>query len=244
MTPPISEQTHERIKGYLEGFIEGLVEAYKNWHPPAYSSSSQYLKRKSAKGALKPFHHAIMPAELLKINAFERSFSTKLGTAFEECARLIALEHHQQAVRGYNVEANVSQNALNEVENIVRQLGNPAAESLSLADMVSRVLERRKDNDLVPVKVISDLYIRKHDGEEMFFEIKSPVPNKGQCLEVLQRILRVHLLRGKPRPAVSAYFAMAYNPFGNARDEYQWSMHGSTCRLKRSSSLQMSSGTY
>ncbi|MGQ9487129.1 MAG: TdeIII family type II restriction endonuclease [Armatimonadota bacterium] len=83
MTPPISERTHERIKGYLEGFIEGLVEGYKNWHHPAYGSLSQYLKQKSAKGILKPFHYAIMPAELLKINAFERSFSTKLGTTFE-----------------------------------------------------------------------------------------------------------------------------------------------------------------
>lgn len=175
-------------------------------------------------GILKRFHHAIMPAELLKINAFERSFSTTLVTTFEACARLIALEHHQQAVRGYSVEENVSQNALNEVENIVRQLGNPAAERLSLADMVSRVLDRQKDNDLVPVKVISGLYVRKHNGEEMFFEIKSPVPNKGQCLEVLQRILRVHLLRGKTRPAVSAYFAMAYNPFGRGRNEYRWSI--------------------
>lgn len=224
MIPPISDQTHERIKGYLEGFIEGLVEAYKNWDPPAYGSSSQHLKQKSAKGTLKPFHHSIMPAELLKINAFERSFSTKLGITFEECARLIALEHHQLAVRGYSVERNVSQNALNELENIVRQPGNPIAERLSLADMVSRVLEHRKDNDLVPVKVISDLYVRKHNGEEMFFEIKSPVPNKGQCLEVLQRILRVHLLRGKTRPAVSAYFAMAYNPFGGGHNEYQWSI--------------------
>ncbi|MEJ5252742.1 MAG: TdeIII family type II restriction endonuclease [Armatimonadota bacterium] len=220
--PAISQKTREQIKGYLEGFIEGLVEAYKNWYPPTYGSVQQYLGQRSAKGTLKPFHHAIMPVELLKINAFERSFSTKPGTTFEECARLIASEHHQQAIRGYSMEGQVSQSALNEIENLVRRLGEPASAPLSLASMVEDVLAHRRDDDLVHIRVISDLYVRKHNGEEMFFEIKSPVPNKGQCLEVLQRILRVHLLRGKSRPAVSAYFAMAYNPFGDEREQYRW----------------------
>lgn len=222
--PAISQKTREQIKGYLEGFIEGLVKAYKNWYPPTYGSVEQYLGQRSAKGALKPFHHAIMPVELLRINAFERSFSTKLGTTFEECARLIASEHHQQAVRGYSVEGQVSQSALNEIENLVRRLGEPVSEPLSLASMVDDVLAHRREDDLVHIRVISDLYVRKRNGEEMFFEIKSPVPNKGQCLEVLQRILHVHLLRGKMRPAVCAYFAMAYNPFGDGREEYRWSI--------------------
>ncbi|NSW77607.1 MAG: TdeIII family type II restriction endonuclease [Chthonomonadetes bacterium] len=222
--PAISQQTRERIRGYLEGFIGGLVEAYKNWYPPTYGSVQQYLGQRSAKGTLKPFHHAIMPVELLKINAFERSFSTKLGTTFEECARLIASEHHEQAVRGYSMEGQVSQSALNEIENLVRRLGEPASEPLSLASMVEDVLAHRREDDLVHIRVISDLYVRKHSGEEMFFEIKSPKPNKDQCEKALKRLLQIHLLRGATCPAVSAYFAMAYNPFGDGREEYRWSI--------------------
>jgi hypothetical protein len=53
--------------------------------------------------------------------------------------------------------------------------------------------------------------------------MKSPQPNKGQCLEVTQRILRTHLIRRTPRPKVQAYFAMAYNPYGQDRSDYKWS---------------------
>jgi hypothetical protein len=49
------------------------------------------------------------------------------------------------------------------------------------------------------------------------------MPNKGQCLEVTQRLLRFHLLNGQARPDVQAYFSMAYNPYGPNRSEYRWS---------------------
>ncbi|MGB3694632.1 MAG: TdeIII family type II restriction endonuclease [Spirulinaceae cyanobacterium] len=48
-------------------------------------------------------------------------------------------------------------------------------------------------------------------------------PNKGQCLEVLQRLLRFHLLRGLNRPQLQSYYAMTYNPYGFFRADYKWS---------------------
>jgi hypothetical protein len=42
--------------------------------------------------------------------------------------------------------------------------------------------------------------LKPKDGTELFFEIKGPKPNKGQCLEVTQRLLRFQLLSGKNRP--------------------------------------------
>ncbi|MFM9159787.1 MAG: TdeIII family type II restriction endonuclease, partial [Dolichospermum sp.] len=61
------------------------------------------------------------------------------------------------------------------------------------------------------------------DGTELFFEIKGPKPNKGQCLEVTQRLLRFQLLSGKNRPQVQAYYAMPYNPYGAKKTDYKWS---------------------
>lgn len=89
--------------------------------------------------------------------------------------------------------------------------------------MVDAVLEAQIEGDLVSRTVRADLYILAEDGTEFFFEMKSPMPNKGQCLEVTQRLLRFHLIRGRSRPAVYAYFAMAYNPYGPTRDSYDWS---------------------
>lgn len=94
----------------------------------------------------------------------------------------------------------------------------------SLEQMVKAVLKARSVGEKVTRSARADLYIRAHSGTEYFFELKSPMPNKGQCLEVTQRLLRIHLMKGRPRPRVQAYFAMAYNPFGAARAAYKWSM--------------------
>ena len=84
-----------------------------------------------------------------------------------------------------------------------------------------RVSEDRTD-DLETKVVRADLYILAKDGTEFLFEIKAPKPNKGQCLEVLQRLLRFHLLRGANRPQIQAYYAMPYNPYGATKADYKW----------------------
>jgi hypothetical protein len=88
--------------------------------------------------------------------------------------------------------------------------------------MITAVLDASRDDDLNRKIVRADLYILTHDDTELLFEIKSPKPNKGQCLEVLQRLLRFHLLCGKNRPGLQAYYAMPYNPYGMTKESYRW----------------------
>lgn len=222
----ISSKTHAEIKGYLEGFIQGLIDTYKGREIIKPSSATEYLSRISPKGELQPFQAALIPPELIRINQFERGLSTKLGNSLEECARLIALEHHQDVRRGYDIKAEVSIAAFAEAERqkeyyesaIKNQLGKP-----SLEQMIAAVLNTRRSDDLETKTVRADLYILANDGTELLFEIKAPKPNKGQCLEVLQRLLRFHLLRGANRPQVNAYYAMPYNPYGVTKAVYRWS---------------------
>jgi len=228
--PAIGPAARAAIKGYLEGFIEGLVGRYEGRSFTQFSNPREYLSRASSQEErlLRPFHAAIIPSELRRISAFERGFSTSLGTTFEECARLIALEHHQDAQRNYTLTGYVSLNAINEIEHQVALFeraaeGSASARKPDFEHMISAVLKARRTDDLEPRRARADLYILSQDGTEYFFEVKSPDPNKGQCLEVTQRLLRFHLLRGHPRPAVRAYFAMAYNPYGPRRDDYKWS---------------------
>jgi hypothetical protein len=219
-------KTRASIKAYLEIFIENLVSKYRERIIPTLGAPKAYLAKKSSKGQLKPFHAAIIPHELLRINEFERGFSTRLGTTFEECARLIALEHHRDAQRNYDLRGQVSLVAINEIEHQVSAYERAAANKglrPALRQMIHDVLALRKRGDLVERSARADLYILGRNGTEFFFEMKSPQPNKGQCLEVMQRILRVHLLRGRVRPKIQAYFAMAYNPFGPKRTDYHWS---------------------
>ncbi|MFM5888984.1 MAG: TdeIII family type II restriction endonuclease [Dolichospermum sp.] len=222
----INNTTRAAIKGYLEGFIDGLVDEYKGRKILKPDNATEYLSRYSSNGELKPFQAALIPPELIRINQFERGLSTKLGNSFEECARLIALEHHQDVRRGYDIKAEVSLTAFAEAE-LQKQKYESAATNKqgkpSLEQMITAVLNARRSDDLELKIVRTDLYILAKDGTELFFEIKGPKPNKGQCLEVTQRLLRFQLLSGKNRPQVQAYYAMPYNPYGAKKTDYKWS---------------------
>lgn len=155
-----------------------------------------------------------------------KAIYNKFGTTFEECARLIALEHHAFAQRAYTLNGQVSQSAINEIERQVRRFEHAAsggAAKPTLQEMVEQLLQMGEGENLINVSSTADLYIRAKDGTQYFFEMKSPKPNKGQCLEVTQRLLRFHLLTKNTRPEVNAYFAMAYNPYGPSRADYKWS---------------------
>ena len=223
----ISPITRAKIKGYLEVFVDGAIEQQKKREIPTFDDPRSYLNKTSSKPKLKPFHAAIIPQEILKINEFERSFSTTLGTTFEEAARLIALEHHAEVSRSFEIQGEVSSAALREIENqvvVFERAARVGEERPSLEKMIEAVLNARDVGEISPRTARSDLYIRTYDGVELFFEIKSPAPNKDQCLSMTQRILRHHLIRGLPRPQVQSYFAMAYNPYGPDRKDYKWSV--------------------
>lgn len=216
--------TRQKIKAYLEVFIENAIARYKTRTFDTFDTPSEYLQRTSVKGTLKPFHDAILVPEFMRITAFERSFSTSLGSNFEECARLIALDYHQEAKRGYDVAGIVSDVAVKEIENQVSIFEHAAEKGVSrptFESMIAAVIAA--DNSIgVERKYRADLYIKTKDDIEYFFEMKSPKPNKGQCIEVTQRLLRFHLLRGKKRPDVQCYFALPYNPYGSNRSNYKW----------------------
>jgi len=225
--PSISDVTRSRITAHIEVFIENLVERYRARAVERMESAEQYLSLTDAKGNLKPFHAAIIPSEVLRISAFERGFVTSLGTSFEECARLIALDHHQDAQRSYDVQGGISSDALTEIERQVSSFERAAvrkAQGPDLDSMINSVLRANNSGESVDRAYKADLYILSNDGDEYYFEMKSPKPNKDQCLVVTQRILRFHALRNQARPKVRGYFAMVYNPYGNSREDYNWSI--------------------
>jgi hypothetical protein len=215
----ISATTRAEIRGFLEGFVHGLVIEHKT--PTRKASDIRPTRSYSAKGDIKPFHEALLPEGILRINEFERSFSTKLGTTFEECARLISKEHYARAIRGYRAEGKVSRDAIRIIEASVNWIGTDGM-SRPYSDIVNEVLNARGQTKVTRTQ-ISDLYLQDASGNEVFFEIKSPQPNKGQCLEVAERFLTIHAIRQAGPPHVRTYYAMAYNPYGADKAAYKWS---------------------
>ncbi|MCA9914752.1 MAG: TdeIII family type II restriction endonuclease, partial [Anaerolineae bacterium] len=108
----INELTCEKIKGYLESFIDRVIENNQRRRIRSFDNPASYLAQVTTKPQLKPFHAAIMPPQVMAISEFERSFSTTLGTTFEEAARLIALDHHAEVQRSYEIWGEASHQAL------------------------------------------------------------------------------------------------------------------------------------
>lgn len=212
----IAIQVRNQIKGYLEGFIQGLIEEHKKTEKTLQEKKLQDIK----KGDFKPFHDALLPKTLIRINSFERSFSTKLGTTFEECARIIAQNYHKQVIRGYSVEGIIPAVIPDVIEDITGSISRN--NKLNYPKAIETVLKVKSEKIIRRAK-ISDLFIETKTGEKYFFEIKSPKPNKGQCEEVTQRLLFIHAILKEKPPKVNTFFAMAYNPYGEKRSDYKHS---------------------
>ncbi len=190
----INPQTRVVIKEYLEGYINGLVD-----------------QRRPAKPAPHPLNDDL---------PFEGFFLTKLGSTFEECARLIATKKYKTARRSFVAIGQMPAAAASRIEQLVNQIASEHKPNfLHLIDDVLKI----EDQNWVERPVVADLYLESDQGNRYFFEIKSPKPNKGQCLEIAERLLRVHAITQENRPKVNAYFAMAYNPYGPRREDYKHS---------------------
>jgi hypothetical protein len=68
--------------------------------------------------------------------------------------------------------------------------------------------------------IVIDLYLKSHNGDEWFFEMKSPKRNEDQTVGAVRKMLMVHGVRGAGPPAVQTYYAMAYNPYGDDSSAY------------------------
>jgi hypothetical protein len=218
----ISSSLRAKIKGYLEGFLQGLIEDKKRDRASGRSSEAPSEQARAARGDYRPFHEAILPEGLLRVTEFERSFSTRLGTTFEEVARLIGQENWGTAQRAFGVSGTVSSRAVRTVERICNRIttGGIRKPWPKLVEEVLRQAEGPGDER----KRTADLYLADGRGHEIFFEIKSPKPNKGQCVEVADRLLQIHAIRREGPPRVRTFFAMAYNPYGEDRAAYKHSL--------------------
>ena len=217
----IDQKTKSKIQGFLEGWVDLLIRDVKERSSELKATEFRAHRTFSRDGNIKPFQEALLPEGILRINEFERTLSTKLGSSYEECAKLIALQRFPVVERSYKIEGEVSKKAIAEIEKISNDVGTHGRPRNYL-DLVKKVISIKDDNTEVR-KRVADLYLKDNDGNEVFFEIKSPKPNKGQCVEVIDRQLQIHAIKKAEPPKVRTYFAMAYNPYGDSRPDYKHS---------------------
>jgi hypothetical protein len=162
----------------------------------------------SPSGLLAPFHDALVPGiTLLR----ERSFSTRLGNLHEHIAVVIAAAAHQEATRAYTLSGDMPVLAR---EFITQQLHALKARAARPDAISERETIRQAFGQAVAESTTIDLRLVTHSDEEHFFEMKSAKPNKGQCIEMKQRLLTAIAIRGRDK--ASAWWGVPYDPYGNA----------------------------
>lgn len=162
----------------------------------------------SPAGILAPFHDALVPG----IRGLgERGFSTSLGNLHERIALTIASATHKDARRAYDLTGPLPVLAREFITQRLDQLETRAAAP-------NHPYERQQLLGAFGAEVEAttriDLYVKTHQGSENYFEMKSPKPNKGQCIEMKQRLLTALGIRRSN--SVFVWWAVPYNPYGAA----------------------------
>lgn len=214
----MKRETRAKMKGYLEGFIHGLLDNYTPKSAPSAKRrfvdfdepavALEYLKE----GSYKPFHLALLPIEIIRISAFVNGFETSLGNAFEECARLFALERYPSALRGYKLVGELYDDAETRIKDLLEDVGDNTIRN-NYPDLVRQVV--KTGDKLIARTRKVDLYLQDASGHQFFFEMKGPKPNKEQALSVTSRLLQIHAILHETPPMVQTFYAMAYNPYSD-----------------------------
>nr|WP_321451243.1 TdeIII family type II restriction endonuclease [uncultured Carboxylicivirga sp.] len=196
----MKKETEEKISKILTSCVERALDRTKN------------------NKTHRPFHVSLLTKELVNASAFERSFSTSFGQGpIEEISQLIAIDSGHEAIRQKEIQVNVFKGAIDEIERICSSLR--AGEKVpNWKQEVSKVQAYSKGDTEVR-RVISDLWIKK-DNVETYISIKTVKPNLDQT-EIAKKDM---LLLKAHNPDFETYFGLFYNPGGENRSDYNWTM--------------------
>ena len=193
MNATVEQAVRELIRSFLTKFLADSVP------DPATRETN---------GQIAPFHDALVPGIRL-LN--ERSFSTRLGNLHEKVAAVIARGLHANVVQPLDLVGSIPVLSREFITQRVEQLEHRAAPPDSRYE---REQIQAHFGGEVGAGTRIDLFVETQDGKEHYFEIKSAKPNKGQCIEMKQRLLTAFGIR-RAHDA-HCWWAVPYNPYGEA----------------------------
>jgi hypothetical protein len=169
---------------------------------------------------LQPFHARLMPVAFAGWSQLsEHSFSTRSGGWFQEIARMVAAQFHPVVEKNYRLTGRIRPAAESHIAAIIEDMERSSPRRLPNRSVdTSEVLGVQGEGG-VTRQTISDLFVRTTSGDEYYFEIKTPKPNKDTSKAMKQQILLISALR--KGVVTHAHAAMAYNPFGESQP-YDW----------------------
>jgi hypothetical protein len=203
----VNTETRAEVRALISRFMERWVAD----SVPAADLERIAREGISPSGLLTPFHDALVPGITL---LGERSFSTRLGNLHEKVAAVIATGTHADVRQPYDLAGGI---AVLSREFITQRIGALERREAAPDARYEREQILGHFGNEVNAATRIDLHVRTREGQSHYFEIKSAKPNKGQCIEMKQRLLTALAIRREE--ASQTWWGVPYNPYG--RGEYR-----------------------
>jgi len=206
-------ETRNKIESHLREVMKRILEKRTIQEP----FNENEIKNKN------PFGYRLVPIEVWKGSKFERSFVTSLGQGiFEQIAKVIAEGSGAIAENQYARSIRLNTWQIEQIDNILEKQRkqkniskNKRNNSLIKLKTIKEELNILRELEIEryqDVNVLFDLYIKRKDGQEEYYSLKTVKPNLDQTETAKKDMLRLMAAED-----VEAYFALPYNPAGEGK---------------------------
>lgn len=204
-------ETKIKVEEHLKEVMKRILEKRTIQEP----FNEEDIKNKN------PFGYRLVPIEVWKGSKFERSFVTSLGQGiFEQIAKIIAEGSGAVAENQYVKSIRLNSWQIERIDNILdkqrkqrKTAKNKAKDNSNRVKTINEELEflRELETDRYQdVNVLFDLYIKRENGMEEYYSLKTVKPNLDQTETAKKDMLRLMTAEENSE----AYFALPYNPAG------------------------------
>jgi len=164
----------------------------------------------------KPFQYALFTKKGYLAKGFIHGCETALGNWHESIAKIIAKENFKTAKKLQNstkLKGQITRSAQRKFENILSDLDSVVREPNHKTE-AEEIFIASQENDKAEDRIQTvDLFLERENGEEIYFEIKGPKPNKNEMRAAKRDLLEILAMRAKEGKKVRIYLGMYYNPY-------------------------------
>jgi hypothetical protein len=209
ITAGAADLIRERVIKITDTLLESWNDLSSSPLDPL-ATDSKKRKGKPIAGTIRPYLFALFPT-VARASTIERSFSSSLGTAIQDCAEIIArsigLEARTEEKRSGLVSSGVRDYIVDlTVEN--RKTPDPdISHELAIIESLNLFPDKLK------IDVILDLFIGS-DGIEYYFDLKTPSPNSGKPPLMKKKLLEVQSICISEGVRSKGFAVFHYNPKG------------------------------
>lgn len=202
--------TRERVKARIMEKLEDILQR----RIAGLSREMRDLERTN------PFGSRLVPGEIWKGSKFERSFVTSFGQGvFEQVAYEIAVGSGAEAENQHGEQVSLSTWQDEAIGNLLAAQRGPGARNAPDWEGELREIHGLHNPRHVEVETRFDLYVKRQDGQEEYYSLKTVKPNLDQTEIAKRDMLRIMTAK----PECRAYLALPYHPYGEG-NRYAWTM--------------------